>query len=73
MKSLYTILLCLLLAACGGGSTEDSAKEEEKVFDPLIQSVDKAKAVEDAVLQQKKDMDDAMKRMEEGDEQSDED
>jgi hypothetical protein len=65
MKTVAAILLCLAMSACGNAS-DNSEREEEKVFDPLIQSVDKAKAVEDTVLQQKQDMDDAMKRMEEG-------
>jgi hypothetical protein len=72
MKTVSSILLCLALTACGNAS-DNSEREEEKVFDPLIQSVDKAKAVEDTVLQQKQDMDDAMKRMEEGSEQSEDD
>lgn len=73
MKIATTILASLLVTACGGASdSSERAKEEEKVFDPLIQSVDKAKAVEDTVLQQKKDMDEAMKRMEEGSDDTDE-
>jgi hypothetical protein len=72
MKTVSSILLCVALTACGTAS-DNSEREEEKVLDPLIQSVDKAKAVEDTVLQQKQDMDDAMKRMEEGSEQSEDD
>lgn len=73
MKTATAILACLVLTACGGASDDPkSGAEEEKVFDPLIQSVDKAKAVEDTVLQQKEDMDEAMKRMEEGGEDPDE-
>ena len=73
MRSTLTIFAALLLTACGGAS-DDSAREaeEEKVFEPLIQSVDKAKAVEDTVNQHKKDMDEAMKRMEEGADDPDE-
>lgn len=71
MKAMTTILTCLALAACGGAS-DNPEPDEAKVFDPLIQSVDKAKAVEDTVLQQKEAMDEAMKRMEEGGEDTDE-
>jgi len=72
MKSAMAILTCLVLAACGGGA-DDSKDDEQKVFEPLIESVDKAKAVEDTVLQQKEDMDEAMRRMEDGDDDSTED
>lgn len=74
MRFLTLILLCLLLAACGNEAADDAAgkEDEESVFDPLVESVDKAKAVEDTVLQQKEDMDEAMKQMEEGGEDPDE-
>jgi hypothetical protein len=65
MKIIALTFLSLLLAACGG-SSDESDQDQEKVFDPLIQSVDKAKSVEDTVMQQKEDMDEAMKKMEEG-------
>ncbi|MEQ9562308.1 MAG: hypothetical protein RLN69_07295 [Woeseiaceae bacterium] len=65
MKTVASILLCLALTACGN-DPDNSGRDEEKVFDPLIESVDKAQAVEDTVLQQKQDMDDAVQRMEEG-------
>ncbi|MDH4049657.1 MAG: hypothetical protein OEW68_17845 [Gammaproteobacteria bacterium] len=66
MKALIALLICIGLTSCGGESSSEKNEEKETVFDPLIQSVDKAKAVEDTVLQQKKDMDEAMKRMEDG-------
>jgi hypothetical protein len=66
MKVLMTITMCFLLATCGGDSGDERDANEEKVFDPLVKSVDKAKTVEDTVLQQKEDMDEAMKQMEEG-------
>lgn len=74
MKWLIMALMLFGLAACGNFGDEPEAKaKEEKVFDPLIQSLDKAKTVEDTVLQQKKDMDEAMKRMEEGRDDPDKD
>ncbi|HSD71039.1 MAG TPA: hypothetical protein VLB07_15885 [Woeseiaceae bacterium] len=74
MKILTLIVLSLILSACGDEAANHSADEEdeESVFDPLIESVDKAKAVEDTVMQQKDDMDEAMQRMEEGAEDPDE-
>ena len=67
----YSIFLLLLLVGCG--SSEDTetdstdateAQDVETVFDPLIESIDKAKAVEDIVMQQKQQMDEALKKME---------
>ncbi len=73
MKILTLIMYCLLLYACGNEPADDGTnnEEEEQVFDPLIESVEKAKGVEDTVMQQKEDMDEAMLRMEEGTEDPD--
>jgi Skp family chaperone for outer membrane proteins len=73
MRILALIVFCLMLSACGNESADDAASKEDKetVFDPLIESVEKAKGVEDTVMQQKKDMDEAMQRMEEGTEDPD--
>lgn len=74
MKIMTLIALGLTLSACDNEAANDSAgqEDEETVFDPLIESVDKAKAVEGTVMQQKQDMDEAMQRMEEGTEDPDE-
>ncbi len=68
MRILTLFMFCLTLSACGNEPADDATtiEDEETVFDPLIESVDKAKGVEDTVMQQKKDMDEAMKRMEDG-------
>ena len=73
MKILTLIMFCLMLSACGNEPADEAAskEDEETVFDPLIESVEKAKGVEDTVMQQKKDMDEAMQRMEEGTEDPD--
>jgi hypothetical protein len=73
MKILSLIVFGLMLSACGNEPADDAASkdDEEQVFDPLIESVEKAKGVEDTVLQQKEDMDEAMLRMEEGTEDPD--
>jgi hypothetical protein len=74
MKAVILPVILLVLAACGDSKDEaDIEATEDKVFDPLIQSLDKAKTVEDTVLQQKEDMDEAMKRMEEGRDDPDKD
>lgn len=66
-----SILLLLLMVACGSSEntgTEATEAEEtqdtETVFDPLLETIDKAKAVEDIVMQQKRQMDEALKEME---------
>ena len=67
----FSIFLLLMLVGCG--SSEDTetdttdateAQDVETVFDPLLESIDKAKAVEDIVMQQKQQMDEALKKME---------
>lgn len=66
-----SILLLLMMVACGSsentGTETTEAKEMENtetVFDPLLKTIDKAKAVEDIVMQQKEQMDKALKEME---------
>ena len=72
MKILTLMMFCLMLSGCGNEPADNAdSKEEEKVFDPLIESVEKAKGVEDTVMQQKADMDEAMQQMEEGMEEPD--
>jgi len=67
----FSIFLLLMLVGCG--SSEDTetdttdateAQDVETVFDPLLESIDKAKAVEGIVMQQKQQMDEALKKME---------
>ncbi len=73
MRFLILILLSLLLSACGNEPADDAttSEDEETVFDPLIESVDKAKGVEDTVMQHEEDMDEAMRHMEDGTEDPD--
>ena len=68
---LFSITLMFILAGCGSsddtssGSSEASVeKNEESVFDPMVDTLDKAREVEDIVMQQKEQMDEALKRME---------
>lgn len=72
--TLILFLFWLMLSACSKEAADEAPSEADKetVFDPLIESVDKAKDVEDTVLQQKEDMDEAMRQMEEGTEDPEE-
>ncbi len=61
------LALCLTIMGCGGGS--DSAKEEadkESVFDPLVGNIDKAMEVEKQIMEQKDQLDQAIKDAEAG-------
>ena len=65
---LVAIIMCLtltILTACGSPD-EGSAEVEDKetVFDPMVETIDRAAAVEDLVMQQKADMDEALRRAE---------
>ncbi len=61
---ILSLALCLLVAGCGGAADSDTRQEVEEdtqsVFDPLIGNIDKAKDVEDQVLQHKDRTDQAL-------------
>ena len=59
------IILCLIFTACSSPD-EGSANAEDKetVFVPMIETIDQAAEVEDLVMQQKADMDEALRRAE---------
>ena len=62
---LVAIILCLGLAACSSpdeGSVE--AEDIETVFDPMVETIDKADEVEGLLMQQKADMDETLRRAE---------
>ena len=66
-----SIFLSLILAGCGSADDaatqaedREPAEDLETVFDPLVGTIDKANEVEGLVMQQKQQMDDALKRME---------
>ena len=62
---LFLMFFILSLAGCDSSKeTEVEQEDRETVFDPLVESLDKAKEVENIVLQQKLDMDAALQRME---------
>lgn len=64
------LALCLTITACGSGSdaAKEDAKEEKKegVFDPYVSSIDKANAVQQQVLDQKDQLDRAIREAEGG-------
>ena len=64
MRSMLTALACLLCAACGGASNEASDDESDSVFEPMTRTLDDAAEVEEKVLQQKEQLDEALRRME---------
>lgn len=64
-------LLLTCLAACGSPVPQDEAEAREKgrdtdetVFDDMIETQDRARAVEDVTLGHKKDLDAALERAE---------
>jgi hypothetical protein len=60
------IALILALAGCGSGSNSSAEREDrETVFDPMISSIDKAKQVEDQIMERKRRMDEAVRNLEE--------
>jgi hypothetical protein len=83
MRSFARLTLTALalsgLVACGGPAPEKEKEKtraegpdaEETVFDDMIQTQDRARAVEDLTLGRKSDLDDALEKAE-GDEATDE-
>ena len=63
----------LLLAACGppddGVDAPVEEVDEQTVFDPLVDSLKDAERVETLTEQQKRQMDDALRRMEGGEDE----
>ena len=58
------LAVCLSLVGCGGGANSDRnetpEEDKETVFDPLVENIDKAKAVEDQLMQSKDRTDQAI-------------
>ena len=65
-QSTFTAMLmtACLLCACGGASNDSSEDESESVFEPMTRTLDDAAEVEEQVLQQKEQLDEALRRME---------
>lgn len=70
MRNLLLIGACLALAACGGpddeaaktdeSDTEETYEDRETVFDPMTDTIDRAKEVEELGKDRKKAMDEAL-------------
>lgn len=70
MRNLLLIGACLALAACGGADdeaansdepyTEETYEDGETVFDPVTDTIDRAKEVEEMGKDRKKAMDEAL-------------
>ncbi len=64
--SMVAAAALVTLTACGGASNEEAADEnaeaKEGVFDPMVETMDRAREVEDLVQQQKKDVDEALEQ-----------
>lgn len=58
------VLLIISLSMFGCGGAEKDTEDQEGVFDPMVETIDKAKEVEDITLQHKKDMDKRLREME---------
>jgi hypothetical protein len=71
MKTFLIAVAALTIAAgCSESSNEQPAEQRaerediDTVFDPMVSNIDKAKQVEQQVLEQKKKMDEAISRAE---------
>jgi len=67
MKLIHVFLLGLsglVVASCGGSKTEPAEPAEpaksETVFDPMVETLDKARAVQDLDLEHKRQLDEQL-------------
>ncbi len=64
--SMVAAVALVALTACGGASNEEAADEnaeaKEGVFDPMVETMDRAREVENLVQQQKQDIDEALEQ-----------
>jgi hypothetical protein len=68
MKTIVLLLAGLVLGGCNGGGDQEPAaavEDEAGVFDPMTDQVDKAKAVEEQLMEQKEAVDEALQQAEE--------
>lgn len=65
---LVLLTMCLTITACGGpdASEAEAEADQETVFDPLVDSHNKAQEVEQVVIDQKRDLDAAIEQQEQG-------
>lgn len=69
MRAILLIGVWMMLAACGGADddaakTDEPYEDRETVFDPMTDTIDRAKEVEDIGKDRKKAMDEALEEAE---------
>lgn len=64
MKRAVLLPAALALAACGGPERQE-AEEAESAFEPMTEQLEKAKAVEGAAAERKREIDDALREVDE--------
>lgn len=75
MKTDVWLVLAMIaaLGACGGSSSDQNIEteevEEETVFDPMVETIDRAHAIEDLAAQRRDDIDKAIEDTEGDDDQ----
>ena len=60
--ALVGLAALVVLAGCGGGESEPAETETETVFDPMIESLDKAKATQDLEQERKRRIDEELEQ-----------
>ena len=63
MRRAMTVVAAIAMAACGSGEPDREA-DRETVFDPLVDTLEEAEAINDVALEQKARMDEALREME---------
>ena len=63
MKSLMIFAMALIIVGCGGSSNDETVGQE--IADDLNEAMDKAREVEDQIMQHKDEIDDAVENAEE--------
>lgn len=64
---IFILTLCLAIMGCGSAAEPpEAAEDKENVFDPLLENIDKAKAVEQQLMDQKDQLDRAINDAEAG-------
>ena len=66
MKYLMIFTMALFIAGCGGSSNDETVGQE--IADDLNEAMDKAREVEDQIMQHKDEIDDAVEDAEDAEE-----
>ena len=71
MRTTLLTFLMLVAPLLGCSSADKADEDREGVFDPMVETIDRAKEVEDAALKHKEEIDARLKELE-GNEENDE-